>query len=85
MSDRPIQIIAVAGARPNFMKVAPAYHALARQDWCRPVLVHTGQHYDANMSDAFFADLPLPAAPLTEEPFNVLVTGIGGTGVSCPV
>src|ERR1044072_6555131 len=47
-------------ARPNFMKVAPLYHALAKEPWCRPRLVHTGQHYDANMSDAFFADLQLP-------------------------
>jgi UDP-N-acetylglucosamine 2-epimerase (non-hydrolysing) len=51
----------IAGARPNFMKVAPLYHALAATDWARPVLVHTGQHYDAAMSDAFFADLELPA------------------------
>ena len=50
----------IAGARPNFMKVAPLYHALARTDWAVPVLVHTGQHYDAAMSDAFFADLALP-------------------------
>lgn len=50
----------VAAARPNFMKVAPLYHALARSDDFEPVLIHTGQHYDANMSDAFFADLKLP-------------------------
>ncbi len=51
----------IAAARPNFMKVAPLYHALMATDWCRPVVVHTGQHYDANMSDAFFRDLGLPA------------------------
>jgi UDP-N-acetylglucosamine 2-epimerase (non-hydrolysing) len=52
----------VAAARPNFMKIAPLYHALAAaRDWAAPVIVHTGQHYDANMSDAFFADLALPA------------------------
>jgi len=50
----------IAAARPNFMKVAPLYHELAKADWCRPVLVHTGQHYDANMSDAFFEDLGMP-------------------------
>src|SRR5215813_10173549 len=51
----------VAAARPNFMKIAPLYHALAAAcDWARPVIVHTGQHYDPNMSDAFFADLGLP-------------------------
>jgi UDP-N-acetylglucosamine 2-epimerase (non-hydrolysing) len=51
----------IAAARPNFMKVAPLYHALSRQEWCSPRIVHTGQHYDANMSDAFFRDLRLPA------------------------
>jgi UDP-N-acetylglucosamine 2-epimerase (non-hydrolysing) len=50
----------IAAARPNFMKVAPLYHALARESWCTPLIVHTGQHYDANMSDAFFRDLRLP-------------------------
>jgi len=42
------------------MKIAPLYHALAAESWCRPQIVHTGQHYDANMSDAFFRDLGLP-------------------------
>ena len=50
----------VAAARPNFMKVAPLYHALAAREWANPVIVHTGQHYDFNMSDAFFRDLRLP-------------------------
>jgi UDP-N-acetylglucosamine 2-epimerase (non-hydrolysing) len=50
----------IAAARPNFMKIAPLYHALAAEPWCRPQIVHTGQHYDANMSDAFFRDLRLP-------------------------
>ena len=50
----------IAAARPNFMKVAPLYHALKAVDWALPILVHTGQHYDVNMSDAFFADLRLP-------------------------
>jgi UDP-N-acetylglucosamine 2-epimerase (non-hydrolysing) len=57
---RPAQVHLIAAARPNFMKVAPVYHALKAKDWCRPVLVHTGQHYDANMSDDFFRDLGLP-------------------------
>lgn len=43
------------------MKVAPLYHALSRQSWADARIVHTGQHYDANMSDAFFRDLRLPA------------------------
>jgi UDP-N-acetylglucosamine 2-epimerase (non-hydrolysing) len=49
----------IAAARPNFMKVAPLWHALRAEDWCAVRLVHTGQHYDANMSDAFFRDLGL--------------------------
>jgi UDP-N-acetylglucosamine 2-epimerase (non-hydrolysing) len=56
----PITIHLVAGTRPNFMKVAPVYHALKGEDWCSPVLVHTGQHYDPEMSAAFLADLRLP-------------------------
>jgi UDP-N-acetylglucosamine 2-epimerase (non-hydrolysing) len=42
------------------MKIAPLYHALNREEWAKPVIVHTGQHYDLNMSDAFFEDLGLP-------------------------
>ncbi len=56
----PASLHLIAAARPNFMKVAPLYHALREQSWCRAVLVHTGQHYDASMSDAFFRDLSLP-------------------------
>jgi len=52
----------IAAARPNFMKVAPLYHELAGQSWCAARIVHTGQHYDANMSHAFFRDLRLPEA-----------------------
>ena len=51
----------IAAARPNFMKIAPLYHALKATDWCNPQIVHTGQHYDVNMSDVFFRDLELPA------------------------
>jgi UDP-N-acetylglucosamine 2-epimerase (non-hydrolysing) len=43
------------------MKIAPLYHALKQQQWINPVLVHTGQHYDLNMSDVFFHDLMLPS------------------------
>ncbi len=55
-----IKVILVAGARPNFMKVAPLLRQLSRYPDVRPVLVHTGQHYDLEMSGAFFADLGLP-------------------------
>ena len=50
----------VCAARPNFMKVAPLFHALIKVEWAEPIIVHTGQHYDPNMSDAFFDDLGLP-------------------------
>lgn len=52
----------IAAGRPNFMKIAPLYHALVKEEWAKPVIVHTGQHYDLNMSDTFFRDLNLPAA-----------------------
>ena len=58
MSRQIIHLI--AAARPNFMKVAPLYHALKETDWCDVRIVHTGQHYDVNMSDVFFRDLGLP-------------------------
>lgn len=56
-----IKVINVVGARPNFMKVAPIVEAMKRRvDQFAPLLVHTGQHYDVNMSDTFFKDLDLP-------------------------
>ena len=58
-----IKVINVVGARPNFMKVAPIVEAMKRREReFTPLVVHTGQHYDAAMSDAFFSDLDLPAA-----------------------
>ncbi len=56
-----MRIHLIAAARPNFMKIAPLYHALSQTQWARVKIVHTGQHYDLNMSDAFFTDLGLPA------------------------
>ncbi len=50
-------IACVVGARPNFMKIAPLLRALQNFPDLRAVLVHTGQHYDENLSDAFFRDL----------------------------
>jgi UDP-N-acetylglucosamine 2-epimerase (non-hydrolysing) len=51
----------IVAARPNFMKVAPLWHALARAKICQTKLIHTGQHYDFSMSDAFIRDLDLPS------------------------
>jgi UDP-N-acetylglucosamine 2-epimerase (non-hydrolysing) len=58
---KPALVHMIAAARPNFMKVAPLWHALVAAPDFRPVLIHTGQHYDPNMSDAIFEDLRLPA------------------------
>ena len=56
-----LKVINVAGARPNFMKVAPIVAAMKRRaNEFQSRLVHTGQHYDAAMSDAFFRDLEMP-------------------------
>ncbi|HUK59675.1 MAG TPA: UDP-N-acetylglucosamine 2-epimerase (non-hydrolyzing) [Stellaceae bacterium] len=51
----------IGAARPNFMKIGPLYHAfLNERHWAQALIVHTGQHYDYSMSEAFFADLGLP-------------------------
>lgn len=56
-----IKILLVAGARPNFMKIAPIVRALlVRKDDFQFGIVHTGQHYDREMSDVFFQDLEIP-------------------------
>jgi UDP-N-acetylglucosamine 2-epimerase (non-hydrolysing) len=56
-----MHVLHVVGARPNFMKVAPVMRALALRPQVRQTLIHTGQHYDASMSDVFFAQLDIPA------------------------
>ncbi|MDP2528138.1 MAG: UDP-N-acetylglucosamine 2-epimerase (non-hydrolyzing) [Candidatus Palauibacterales bacterium] len=60
------RVLSVVGARPNFMKVAPLHRELVARGRAESVLVHTGQHYDALMSDVFMAglELPEPAASL---------------------
>jgi UDP-N-acetylglucosamine 2-epimerase (non-hydrolysing) len=58
--SRRLKFISVVGARPNFMKVAPLHRAFSKIDSVQHVIVHTGQHYDANMSKVFFEDLELP-------------------------
>jgi UDP-N-acetylglucosamine 2-epimerase (non-hydrolysing) len=55
------RVLSVVGARPNFMKVAPLHRELVARGRTESLLVHTGQHYDALMSDVFMAGLGLPA------------------------
>jgi UDP-N-acetylglucosamine 2-epimerase (non-hydrolysing) len=61
-------VMCIVGARPNFMKMAPILRALAAHQPSLPaLLVHTGQHYDASMSDKLFADLRLPSPDINLE------------------
>lgn len=62
-----MEIMHVVGARPNFMKVAPVMAALAQTNAATQRLVHTGQHYDASMSDVFFQQLGLPQPDINLE------------------
>ena len=55
-----IKIISVVGARPNFMKIAPLKRAFDSREQIEAIIVHTGQHYDAQLSDLFFKELNLP-------------------------
>jgi len=56
-----MKIILVVGARPNFMKIAPIWFEMSRlKSYFKPILLHTGQHYDYEMSKVFFEDLHLP-------------------------
>jgi UDP-N-acetylglucosamine 2-epimerase (non-hydrolysing) len=64
-------VVHVVGARPNYMKIAPVYAALEKSGLVDQRLVHTGQHYDREVSDVFFAELPLP------EPHAMLQVGSG--------
>ncbi len=55
-----LKILNVVGARPNFMKIAPIHRIMEASETMKPILVHTGQHYDDSMSKIFFEDLNLP-------------------------
>ena len=55
-----MKTLLIAGARPNFMKIAPVYRESAKYDQVECKIVHTGQHYDYEMSQAFFEDLEIP-------------------------
>ena len=70
-----INLACVVGARPNFMKMAPLLRALDAHPQVQSVLVHTGQHYDENLSDVFFDELSM------KRPDVFLEVGSGGHGV----
>jgi UDP-N-acetylglucosamine 2-epimerase (non-hydrolysing) len=69
-----MKIVCVVGARPNFVKIAPLLKEMRRSGAIEARLVHTGQHYDAEMSASFFRDLKIPRPD-----FNL---GVGCAGVS---
>ena len=71
MTFRPLRIMNIVGARPNMMKVAPLMTEMNRHEDIDPVLVHTGQHYDYEMSQVFFDQLRMP------EPHYNLEVGSG--------
>jgi len=56
-----VNILHIVGARPNFMKIAPVLTALKKRGNVQQTVIHTGQHYDVNMSDVFFQQLGIPA------------------------
>ena len=62
-----MHVLHVVGARPNFMKVAPVHAAFRKRPEVRQSLVHTGQHYDANLSDIFFEQLRIPRPDVSLE------------------
>lgn len=71
MSAAVLDVISIAGARPNFMKIAPLARALEAHEGVRHRIVHTGQHYDRNMSELFFDELGIP------KPWRNLEVGSG--------
>ena len=76
MNDHsPLKVLCVVGARPNFMKIAPIYREAIHHPEVECRIVHTGQHYDYAMSQAFFDDLELPA------PHHFLDAGSGSHAV----
>jgi len=62
-----MRIINVVGARPNFMKIAPLMAEYKKHDKIEPLLVHTGQHYDEEMSNLFFRELEIPEPDINLE------------------
>ena len=70
-----MKVLLIAGARPNFMKIAPIYRESLNYDQVECRIVHTGQHYDYEMSEAFFEDLEIP------EPHFFLNAGSGSHAV----
>jgi UDP-N-acetylglucosamine 2-epimerase (non-hydrolysing) len=77
-TDRqPIKVVSVVGARPNFVKMAALMAEMRKHARIRPLLVHTGQHYDLEMSDFFFQELGIPQPDINLE--------VGSASAACQV
>ena len=70
-----MKVLLIAGSRPNFMKISPIYREALKYEHVECRIVHTGQHYDYDMSQAFFEDLEIP------EPDFFLNAGSGTHGM----
>jgi len=60
MSTKALKIVTIIGARPQFIKAAPVSRAIAEHNHLTELIIHTGQHFDADMSDVFFKELDIP-------------------------
>jgi len=72
-----MKILSVVGARPNFVKIAPLLAEMRKHAGIQPLLVHTGQHYDLEMSDFFFQELGIPHPDINLE--------VGSASAACQV
>ena len=67
-----MKIVTIVGARPQFVKAAVVSRVLAGAEGVEEIIVHTGQHFDANMSDVFFEEMCIPTPP-----YNLNINGLG--------
>lgn len=75
------KVLHVVGARPNFMKIAPVYEGLKKYANIKQIILHTGQHFDYNMSDVFFEELGLPKPDINLEVNGGSVLNQIGNGI----
>ncbi len=67
-----MKILTILGARPQFVKAGTVSREIAKYDYIEEIIVHTGQHYDANMSDIFFDEMKIP-----KPHYSLNINGLG--------
>ena len=77
-----MKILSVMGTRPNFMKLAPLHRAMSHYPDIQSILVHTGQHYDRQMSEVFFEQLSLPKPDWYFWPVRIIQLEISFAGLT---